>query len=218
MLNYKCIVLDHDDTVVMSTKEIHYPAFLEMLALLRPNIHITLEEFITYNFTIGFQKLCHEVLHLNEEELQIEYQIWKKHTRSTIPKAFSGMKKLLIEYRKKGGIIVVSSHSESFEIKRDYLENFGFEPDAIFGWDIKEEQRKPNPHCFDVILKQYSLTTNDILMVDDSKLGYLMCQNRDIDFVGNCYYDSSPEIKQFMKEYANYTVDDVSELYPIILL
>ena len=28
-MKYKCLVLDHDDTVVDSTASIHYPAFLE---------------------------------------------------------------------------------------------------------------------------------------------------------------------------------------------
>jgi predicted HAD superfamily phosphohydrolase YqeG len=35
MLNYKCILLDHDDTIVESTQEIHYPSFLETLRTFR---------------------------------------------------------------------------------------------------------------------------------------------------------------------------------------
>ena len=216
MLRYKCLVLDHDDTVVMSTKEVHYPAFLEMLVLLRPNIHITQEEFIAYNFNLGFQKLCHDVLQLNDEEMKIEYQIWKKHTRNTIPKAFPGMKELLIEYKSQGGLIVVSSHSESFEINRDYMDNFGFSPDNIFGWDMEEEQRKPNPYCLDTLMNTYSLTKDDIIMLDDAKSGYLMCKERNVTFIGNCYYDSSQEIKQFLKENADFTIESVDELYSII--
>jgi len=216
MIRYKCLVLDHDDTVVMSTKEVHYPAFLEMLVLLRPNIHISQEEFIAYNFNIGFQKLCYDVLRLDEEEMKIEYDIWKKHTRNTIPKPFPGMKELLIKYKNQGGIIIVSSHSESFEIKRDYRENFGFEPDMIFGWDIEAELRKPNPYCLDSIMHYYHLTNNDVLMVDDAKSGYLMCKERNVRFVGNCYYDSSPEIKLFLKKNADFTIESVAELYPII--
>ena len=32
----KCLALDHDDTVVMSSPEIHYPSFVEAMRLLRP--------------------------------------------------------------------------------------------------------------------------------------------------------------------------------------
>ena len=34
-LRYKCLVLDHDDTAVQSTPEIHYPAFCETVETLR---------------------------------------------------------------------------------------------------------------------------------------------------------------------------------------
>lgn len=29
MLNYRCLVLDHDDTVVRSEETVNYPSFLE---------------------------------------------------------------------------------------------------------------------------------------------------------------------------------------------
>ena len=31
----KCLALDHDDTVVMSSPDIHYPSFVEAMRLLR---------------------------------------------------------------------------------------------------------------------------------------------------------------------------------------
>ena len=47
-MRYKCLVLDHDDTVVDSTASIHYPAFLEALKILRPGVQqITLGEDIS---------------------------------------------------------------------------------------------------------------------------------------------------------------------------
>ena len=45
MLKYKILALDHDDTVVKSTAEVHYPAFLETLKALRPEISMSLETF-----------------------------------------------------------------------------------------------------------------------------------------------------------------------------
>ena len=37
-MKYKCLVLDHDDTVVDSTAEIHFPSFIEYLKLTRPHL------------------------------------------------------------------------------------------------------------------------------------------------------------------------------------
>ena len=38
MLNYRCLVLDHDDTVVRSEETVNYPSFLEALKV-RQNHH-----------------------------------------------------------------------------------------------------------------------------------------------------------------------------------
>ena len=52
---YKCLVLDHDDTVVNSTASIHYPSFIEYLEDFRPHLvgNYTLESFIVKNFDPG---------------------------------------------------------------------------------------------------------------------------------------------------------------------
>ena len=34
--DFKCLILDHDDTAVASTPAIHYPAHLEAMRVLRP--------------------------------------------------------------------------------------------------------------------------------------------------------------------------------------
>ena len=58
-MRYKCLVLDHDDTVVDSTASIHYPAFLEALKVLRPGCEtISLEDYFRENFDPGFIELC----------------------------------------------------------------------------------------------------------------------------------------------------------------
>ena len=43
-MRYKCLVLDHDDTVVNSTAVIHFPSFLAYLARVRPGTAYTLDE------------------------------------------------------------------------------------------------------------------------------------------------------------------------------
>lgn len=44
-MRYQCLVLDHDDTVVNSTATINYPAFVQTLQKLRPDVHMTLDDF-----------------------------------------------------------------------------------------------------------------------------------------------------------------------------
>ena len=53
-IRYKCLVLDHDDTTVKSTPDVHYPQWLETLEVLRPDVQMSLETFMLYNFNIGF--------------------------------------------------------------------------------------------------------------------------------------------------------------------
>ena len=47
-LKYKCLVLDHDDTVVDSTAKIHFPAFLVALRVMRPGVTMELEEYFIF--------------------------------------------------------------------------------------------------------------------------------------------------------------------------
>ena len=57
MLNYRCLVLDHDDTVVRSEETVNYPSFLEALKVLRPGRTITREEFTRWCFSRLFRPL-----------------------------------------------------------------------------------------------------------------------------------------------------------------
>ena len=51
-LRVRCLVLDHDDTVVKSTPEINFPAFLRSLKDLRGTT-MSYEQFVEYNFDPG---------------------------------------------------------------------------------------------------------------------------------------------------------------------
>ena len=44
-MRYKCLVFDHDDTVVDSTATIHYPCFVEYTRTRYPGKTCTLEEY-----------------------------------------------------------------------------------------------------------------------------------------------------------------------------
>ena len=61
-MRYQCLVLDHDDTVVNSTASVNYPAFVQTLRTLRPDVHMTLDDFFSYSFEPGFGALCSDML------------------------------------------------------------------------------------------------------------------------------------------------------------
>lgn len=90
-MRYKCLVLDHDDTVVDSTASIHYPAFLEALKILRPGVQqITLEEYFKENFDPGFIEMCQRRYQLTDAELDVEVECWRKICGESYSKGISG--------------------------------------------------------------------------------------------------------------------------------
>ena len=68
-LRYRCLVLDHDDTVVDSTATIHHPCFQAFLDEVRPGARIDLETYLLENFTGSFPALCRGRYGLTEAEM-----------------------------------------------------------------------------------------------------------------------------------------------------
>lgn len=160
-MKYKCLVIDHDDTTVDSTPAIHYLAHQEQMKQLGRESEIsTLEEWFKLNFDPGFSVYIDSILKLTEEEKKICYKIWREFTTVMIPPFFEGMLPLLKEFRDKGGIIVVVSHSEPDIIRSHYekqSEISGFIPDRIIGWTGDREKQKPDPWPVKDIIRQYQL-------------------------------------------------------------
>ncbi len=212
-MKYRCLILDHDDTAVKSTPDIHYPSFVEALRVLRPDMKtLKLEEFVRYCFNPGFYGLCKDILKFSEEEQQYQYDIWKRHTKSKVPGFYPGFADLVKKYKESGGIICVVSHSESRQIIRDYMLNCGLSPDLIFGWELEEEQRKPNPYPILEIMRRFSLENRNILVVDDSKPGLDMARSCNIEFAGAGWSHVIPEIKDYMKANSDHYFPTVDSL------
>lgn len=217
-MKYRCLVLDHDDTVVKSTPEIHYPSFVEAMKILRPDMNpLTLEEFVSYCFNPGFLSLCKDIMKFSEDEQKCQYDIWRSYTKRKAPDFYAGFAELIKEYKKLGGIICVVSHSESEQILRDYISNCGFAPDLIFGWELEEHQRKPNPYPLIEIMKRFSLQSHEILVIDDLKPGLDMAGACNIPFAGAGWSHIIPEIKDFMEENSDYYFPTVHSLSEFIL-
>ncbi len=201
-MRYPCLVLDHDDTLVRSTPEIHYPSFVETVRLLRPEMpEISLAEFITYNFDPGFLPMCRDVYHFTDEEMKIEQEIWQRYTQR-IPDCYEGFEELLTRYRAQGGRVCVVSHSERRTILRDYRAHFGFEPDMVFGWELPEMQRKPHAYPLDAIMETLGFESKDLLMVDDLKLGFDMARSRNVAFAWAGWSDTAFVTREYMMKHA----------------
>lgn len=217
-MKYPCLILDHDDTAVRSTPDIHYPSFIEALKVLRPEMDImSLEQFVLYCFKPGFSELCRDILKLTKAEQDYQYKVWKDYTSTRIPEFYPGFSELIVEYKNAGGIICVVSHSENSQIIRDYNHNCGFSPDLIFGWELEEEKRKPNPYPIIEIMKRFNFNNNDLLMLDDSKPGLDMARSCNIAFAAAGWSHIIPEIKDFMKINSDYYFSTVDSFKKFIL-
>ena len=199
-LKYKCLVLDHDDTVMDSTRLIHHPAFLVFLGENRPGMSVSLEEYFRLNFHPGFLEYCEQVLHCTPAELDREMEIWQGYVATHVPQAFPGMKEILAEQLRRGGHFAVVSHSLRRNILRDFQKNDLPEPSMVFGWDLPREQRKPSPYSLDRLMAAMDLWPEDMLVVDDLKPGYDMARQRRVPFAAAGWAYDVPEIRSFMRE------------------
>lgn len=215
---YKCLVLDHDDTVVDSSASIHYPSFVEYLKIARPHLadKYTLEEYFEKNFTPGILELFTEEIGLSDEELQDEELFWREYVKNHIPHAYPGMAEIIADFKAGGGIIAVDSHSVTENIIRDYKANGLTDPDIIYGWDIPKEMRKPAPGTLFDLMEKYNLKPEEILVVDDLKPGYDMAKAAGVDIAAAGWAHNVKGIVDFMKENCEYYCKSVEELRQIL--
>ena len=211
-LKYKCLILDHDDTTVNSTAEVNYPALLDTLSHLRPDVHPNYEEFMDFCFEPGFFEYCTEILALDQDEMRYEYNNWKRFVANIIPNACEGMEKIIERHRAAGGIVCTVSHSETENILRDWKVNFNSAPDIVYGWDAGEGKRKPHPFPVFDIAQKYSLELSDILVIDDLKHGYDMARNAGVTFAAAMWAQPSKLCREFMENNADVVFYDTASL------
>ena len=202
MKKFKCIVLDHDDTSVKSTPEIHYPSFLETLDVLRPGTTYSYDEFIKLVSDPGFYKLCREICGFDDEEMKVEYRLWREYVRTHTPDFYDGIPQFIERLKADGVLICVVSHSLSEMIVRDYNHSNVPLPDMIFGAEYPEEQQKPSVYPLKKIMETYSLSPDDILVIDDLKPGYEMAKKVGVHFAYAGWAATRlPEIDEFMNSH-----------------
>ena len=199
-MKYKCLVFDHDDTVVNSTATIHHPCFAEYLKEFYPGETMGLEEYFLLNFAPGFVPMCRERYGMTDEDLAHEATYWQNYVRSHIPTAYPGLREIMERQKAEGGLVCVVSHSFDYNIRRDYEANGLPSPDAVYGWERPEHQRKPNTFPLDDIMARFDLKPSELLMIDDLKPGYDMAAAAGVDFAAVGWAYEIPEIESFMRQ------------------
>ena len=105
------------------------------------------------------------------------------------------------------------SHSSAENITRDYQTHFGILPDDIFGWDLPEHQRKPNPYPLEQIMAKYQLTPDQLLVVDDMKPAYDMAKKVGVKTVfAQWGKQDSPEICREMQDLCDFSFESPTKL------
>lgn len=216
-MRFGCLVLDHDDTVVNSTASIHYPCFCAHLENVRPGVHYSLTDYFRKNFEPGIFSLFTDELGFSEQEMREEFAFWQSYVNGHIPSAFPGVREVLEEYRARGGVITVVSHSVSEQIRRDYRSNRLPMPELIFGWELPAEQRKPSPYALEQIMAHFGLPPEQLLMVDDLKPGYDMARSCGVPFAAAGWAYNVPEIETFMRKNSDFYLKTVEEFASLVL-
>jgi phosphoglycolate phosphatase-like HAD superfamily hydrolase len=166
----------------------------------------------------GFEHLCKERYQFNNEEMLIEYTIWKSFTQSKQAQPFDGWKELLNTFRNQGGKIVVVSYSESKEILRDYQDHFGFKPDLIFAYDHGPEKLKPHTYPIYTLMETLQINTDEILVIDDMPVGYEMAQKAQVDFIWAQWAFFDDTLNEHIKKTSYRACNNVYTLFEIMEL
>ena len=198
-MKYKCLVFDHDDTVVNSTATIHYPCFVEYLKEYYPGRSMSLEDYFLLNFEPGFVPMCRERFGMTDEDLTQEARFWQDYVRSHIPQAYPGVREIMEAQKAAGGLVCAVSHSFDYNIRRDWAANGLPEPDAVFGWERPEHERKPHPFPLEEIMRRFDLKPSELLMIDDLKPGYDMARAVGVDFAAVGWSNDIAPIEAFMR-------------------
>ncbi len=213
MLKYRALVLDHDDTAVKSTEQIHYPSFVNTLYLFRPGKFFTLEEFLSYSYSPGIHSLYRDILGFTKEELELEYDMWQKFAAEHVPPFYEGIKEIIEEQRERGGLVFTVTHSSEKIVLRDFEAAGIMPPDKIYGYELGEKYSKPHPFPLLDIMEKYSLSPSDMLVVDDLKPGLTMARAAGVRFAAALWGHNVPEIRRAMKENADEYYYGTYELY-----
>ena len=214
---FRCLMLDHDDTAVKSSPEIHYPCFVKTIEIFRPGEYVlTLEEFMNACFYPGLYDYYTRVLSFTKEELDLEFEMWQEYVKTRVPHFYEGIGEILSDFKAAGGVIAVSSQSHKDVIERDYTERLGFLPDYIYGCELPPEKCKPSPFAVADLCGKTGATPADVLVVDDLRTGLEMARAAGAHFAAAGWSQFVPEIERFMRDNSEFYLDSVEKLRKVL--
>ena len=217
MLKFPCLVLDHDDTAVKSELTVNYPCFLDSLKKFRPGETMDYPEFVDWCFRHEFTDFLRIKYQFTEEELLEEYRMWQEYSKTRIPPAYEGIREIILEQKKRGGLVCVVSLSSRENILRDYRTQFDVEPDLIFSCNDPRDQRKPNPYPLAQIMARYSLSPAQLLMVDDLPTGHQMASAAGVPTAFAAWSrQQSPGLLDAMSKLCDFTFHSTENLYKFL--
>lgn len=191
---------------------IHYPSFVAFMKEYRPELKISLDEYVRYNFDPGVIPFFRDICGLSEKEMEEEQSFWFDYVKNHTADAFDGIPELMEEQKRAGGIIAVISHSFSDNILRDYRHNRLPAPDIVFGWEEPADERKPSPVPLSRIMEKYDLAPGEILMIDDLKPGLDMARAAGVPFAAAGWCFDIPENEDYMRKNADFYFSTVEAL------
>lgn len=176
-IRFKCLLIDHDDTSVDSTRMLHFPAHLDFMRKWKPEVpDITLGEWFLKNNNPGISK-WYEELGIVGDVREQEVANWSEYIATHTPPFYPGFLDVLREFSRRGGIVVVVSHSLECQIRRHYSElAAGFMPDYVYGWDDDKTKAKPSPWPVLDTMERYGVKAADCLVLDDLSPGITMAR------------------------------------------
>lgn len=160
-----------------------------------------------------FADMCVKRWNMTEEEMYNEYIGWKAYSRLHTPPLCPGIEAVVRRQKEEGGLVCVASLSTREIIERDFMHHFGFLPDAVYDYDLLPHQRKPNTYALEQILMNFDLQPEDLLMVDDMKLGWTMAKAMNVPtaFAGWSKAEF-PNLTEEMRTLCDFSFDSVQAL------
>ena len=220
-LRYPILILDHDDTAVDSTRSVHHASLQHSFKTLKEHISPDAKcpNLAEWFELCGSPELVPWLKETFGKCWDQEQAIWEQFKQTVVPEFFEGWIEFLNEYRRRGGKVVVASHSDEAFCRRHYTAH-DFEVDLVYGWSEDPERRKPHPNIVTETIQLLSeragvkYTKDDVLVVDDLPTGYRMAKSAEVAFVGAQWCHKTPSVEKTLRdEGAEVFIDDVSEFY-----
>ena len=213
MLKYRCLVLDHDDTVVQTERHIGFPYFKEFIEKIRPGQTVCFDDYVRQCNSMVFADMCRKCWNMTDEEAELEYSGWKEYYSTHPHPMFPGIDAVIRRQKAEGGLVCVVSLSRRSDILHDYKTLFGIEPDAIYDYDQPAHLRKPNPFPLEDIMARFSLKPEDLFIVDDLKLGWMMANTAGVK-IGYAAWSKLdfPDLTTEMRKICHQSFDSPADL------